>query len=147
MKAYNNPQTEKYLTVNELKDAVSSQKLKKSSGYDERSFNIIKKLFLHILNASLQNEIFSNAFTIARVTPLYKNGNNLNLQNYRPISVLTYFSKILEKVMYNRLYKYLSDNNILYRKQFGFQGKLLTEPVIMQLFDQINCNFEKFFIH
>ena len=144
MEAYNNPQTEKYLTVNELKDAVSSQKLKKSSGYDERSFNIIKKLFLHILNASLQNEFFSNVFNIARATPLYKNGNNLNLQNYRPISVLTYFSKILEKVMYNRLYKYFSDNNILYRKQFGFQGKLLTEPVIMQLFDQINCNF---FIH
>ena len=144
MEAYNNPQTEKYLTVNELKDAVSSQKLKKSSGYDERSFNIIKKLFLHILNASLQNEIFSNVFNIARATPLYKNGNNLNLQNYRPISVLTYFSKILEKVMYNCLYKYFSDNNILYRKQFGFQGKLLTEPVIMQLFDQINCNF---FIH
>ena len=45
--------------------------------------------------------------------------------------------------MYNRLYKYLSDNNILYRKQFGFQENHSTEHAIMQLADQINCSFEK----
>ena len=45
--------------------------------------------------------------------------------------------------MYNRLYKHLKDNNILYRKQFGFQEKHSTEHAIMQLVDQINCSFEK----
>ena len=45
--------------------------------------------------------------------------------------------------MYNRLYKHLSDNNVLYRKQFDFQEKHSTEHAIMQLVDQINCSFEK----
>ena len=45
--------------------------------------------------------------------------------------------------MCNRLYKHLSDNNILYRKQFGFQEKHSTEHAIMQLVDQVNCSFEK----
>ena len=45
--------------------------------------------------------------------------------------------------MYNRLYKHLSDNNVLYGKQFGFQEKHSTEHAIMQLVDQINCSFEK----
>ena len=48
-------------------------------------------------------------------------------------SVLPCFSKILEKIMYKRLYKHLSDNNVLYRKQFGFQEKHSTERAIMQL--------------
>ena len=45
--------------------------------------------------------------------------------------------------MYNRLYKYLTDNNILYKKQFGFQTRHSTEHAIIQLVDQINSNFEK----
>ena len=49
--------------------------------------------------------------------------------------------------MYNRHYKHLSDNNIPYRKQFGFQEKHSTEHAIMQLVDQINCSFEKIFIY
>ena len=60
---------------------------------------------------------------MVRVTPLLKNRSNSDLENYRPISALPCFSKILAKIMYNRLYKHLSDNNIHYRKQFGFQEK------------------------
>ena len=45
--------------------------------------------------------------------------------------------------MYNRLYKYITDNNILYKKQFGFQTGHSTEQSIIQLVDQINSNFEK----
>ena len=52
-------------------------------------------------------------------------------------------NKILERIMYSRLYKYLTDNNILYKKQFGFQTRHSTEHAIIQLVDQINSNFEK----
>ena len=45
--------------------------------------------------------------------------------------------------MYNRLYNHLSDNNALYRKQFGFQENQLTEHSIVRLVDKINCSFEK----
>ena len=101
------------------------------------------KPLLHIFNVSLQNGTFPDELKIARVTPLFKNGSDSDLGNYRPISVLPCFSKILEKIMYNRLYKHLSDNNVLYKKQFGFQEKHSTEHAILHLVDQINCSFEK----
>ena len=98
---------------------------------------------LHIFNLSIQSGIFLDELKIASVTPIFKGGENWNLRNYRPLSVLACFSKILERIMYNCLYKYLTDNNILYKKQFGFQTEHSTEQAIIQLVDQINSNFEK----
>ena len=65
------------------------------------------------------------------------------MSNYRSISVLPCFSKILERVMYNRLYKYLTTGKVLYSKQFGFQTGLSTEHGIVKLVDQIYKSFEK----
>ena len=92
---------------------------------------------MHISNLSLETVIFPDTFKIAKVTPLFKGGENYELGNYRPISVLPCFSKILEKIMYNRLYKYLTDNSILYKKQFGFQEGHSIEHAVVQLTDQI----------
>ena len=80
---------------------------------------------------------------IARVTPIFKSGDNALLTNYRPISVLPCFSKILERIMYNRLYKFLSENNLLYEKQFGFQANHSTDHAIIQLVDEIHNSFNK----
>ena len=99
------------------------------------------KPLLHVVNVSLQNGNLPDELKIARVTPLFKNGSDSNLGNYRPISVSPCFSKILD--MYNCLYKHLSDNNVLYRKQFGIQEKHSTDHAIMQLVDQINCSFDR----
>ena len=151
MEAYNITQPENDLTVSELKDTFFSLKLKKSRGYNEVSFNVIKKCFgslrkpvLHILNASLQNQTFPDELKIARVAPLFKNGSYLDLGNYGQISVLPCFSKILEKILYKHLYKHFSDNILLlYRKNLGFQEKHSTEHAIMRHVDQINCSFEK----
>ena len=63
--------------------------------------------------------------------------------NYRLISVLPRSSKILEKIMYNRLYLYLTENNLLYNKQFGFQKRHSTDHAILQLADQIHEMFNK----
>ena len=97
---------------------------------------------LHIFNLSLQTGIFPDKLKIARVTPLFKGGENYELGNYRPISVLPCFSKILEKIVYNRLYKYLTDNSMLYKKQFGFQEGHSTEHAIVQLVHEIRNSFE-----
>ena len=150
LKTFNANQPEHNLTVNELKDAFFSLKLNKSPGYDEISFNVIKTCFgslhkplLHIFNQSLQSGIFPDKLKIARVTLLFKKGSDSELGNYRPISVLPCFSKILEKIMYNRLYKHLKEKDILYKKQFGFQQKHSTEHAILQLIDQVNNSFER----
>jgi len=62
-----------------------------------------------------------NTFKIAKVIPIYKKGDKSSIENYRPISLLSVFDKILEKLMYGRLYNYLRDNNISYDYQFGFR--------------------------
>ena len=96
-----------------------------------------------IFNLSLEQAIFPDDLKIARVTPVFKAGNENEVGNYRPISILPCFSKILERIMYNRLFKYLTTNEILYKKQFGFQEGHSTEHAIMQLIDNINNSFEK----
>ena len=56
--------------------------------------------------------------------------------------MLPCFSKVVEKIMYNRPYKYLTDNSILYKKQCGFQEGHSTENAIVQLVDQIRNSIE-----
>ena len=71
------------------------------------------------------------------MTPSYKTGYSSDKSNYRPVSFLLCFSKILERLMYNRLHKCLEENNILYEKQFGFQSGYSTNYAIVQLVDKI----------
>ena len=115
------------------------------------NFNVIKKCFgelceplKYLFNLLIVNRIFPDDLKIAKVTPIYKADNNVsNVSNYRPISAPPCFSKILERIMYNRLQKYLKDQNILYDNQFGFQTGHSTDHGIAQLVDQIYEAFEK----
>ena len=91
----------------------------------------------------MANGVFPDKLKIARVTRIFKKGNNTLVTNYRPISVLPCFSKLLEHIMYNRLYKFLVENNILYEKQFGFQNAHSTEHAILQLVNQITEAFSQ----
>ena len=95
----------------------------------------------------MEKEIFPDELKIARVTPIYKTGDENDFGNYRLISVLPCFSKMLERIMYKRLYNHLSQNHMLYPKQFGFQKSHSTEHAIIQLIDQINSSFEKIILH
>ena len=79
---------------------------------------------------------------IAKVTPVFKGGDNTDLNNYRPISALPCFSKILERLMYNRICKHLSHSKMLYPKEFGFQKSHSTDHTLLQLVDQIYESFE-----
>ena len=102
------------LSINELKETFFSLITNKSPGYSDINFHVVKKCFgeineplKHFSNLSLENGIFPEKMKIAKVIPLFKNGERENIANYRPISVLPCFSKVLEHIMYNRLYKYL----------------------------------------
>ena len=104
----------KPLSMNELKDAFYSLKRNKSPGYDDISYNVSKKCFgslceplKYLFNLSSEKGVFPDDLKIAPVTPIYKGEDSSDISNYRPISVLPCFSKILERIMYNRLYKYL----------------------------------------
>ena len=84
-----------------------------------------------MFNLSNVKGIFPDDLKIAKVTSIYKSDNSSNVSNYRPISVLLFFSK------------YLKDQNILYDKQFGFQTGHSTDYATAQLVDQIYEAFNK----
>ena len=86
---------------------------------------------------------FPDKLKIPRLVPLYKAGDPANISNYRYISVLPCFSKMLERIMYNRLYKYLTTEKILYSKQFGFQRGHSAEHAIVKLANQIYESFKR----
>ena len=63
----------------------------------------------HIFNISLQTRVFPDGVKIARIIPLFKNGNINDFTNYRPISLLSQFSKILEKIFHNRMMSFIEE--------------------------------------
>ena len=137
------------LTPDELEKAFKSLKSNKSPGIDEIDVNVIKEIFdiikpilQHIFNLSILEGKFPDELKIAKVTPVFKAGDKTDPGNYRPISVLSCLSKILEKIMYNRLYDYLTKNNILFKKQFGFQKNHSTEHALLELISEISESFE-----
>ena len=74
---------------------------------------------------------------------MFKSGAKYNVSNYRPISILPVFSKVLERIMYNGVYNHLDSKGLIYEKQFGFQRSNSTEHVILQLTRDITSSFEK----
>ena len=74
---------------------------------------------------------------IAKVIPIFKSGNKNIFNNYRPISILPAFSKILEKVMANKLMNYMESNNLFYQHQYGFRPKHSTIHPIIHLLNKI----------
>ena len=78
---------------------------------------------------------------IARVIPLFKSDNCMLVINYRTVSVLPFFSKILEKIMYNRILAFINKHNLLYKFQFGFRGKHGTDIALIVLVAKIMSAF------
>ena len=113
-------------------------KQNKSPGYDNISSKIIKltaknisEPLTHIFNTTFLTGIIPDKLKIALVTPIFKTNENNKFKNYRPISVLSCFSKLLEKLMYKRLIKFIEKNKILSKHQYGFRQNRSTELAII----------------
>ena len=104
----------------EQNNAFFSSKLNESPDYDIVSFKVVKKCFGSFHEPLIEPGTFPDELKIARLTLLFKNGSNLDLENYTPISFLYCFSKIFEKIVNSHLYKHLHGSNILHRKKFDF---------------------------
>ena len=116
------------ITPGEIISIISQMKGKSSSGHDNISSKLIKSLkgeiafLLSILiNNSLVNGIVPASMKIAKVLPLYKAKDRQLLSNYRPISLLPTLSKVLEKVVHNKLCRFLKLHDILFESQYGFR--------------------------
>ena len=84
--------------------------------------NILAKSLWDIFNASTESKIFPQDFETAKVTPIIKGGITDDVSNYRPISVLSTIARIFEKLLHSHLYEFLTENDILGNRQWGFRS-------------------------
>ena len=80
---------------------------------------------------------------LAKIIPLHKKGDTHDMSNYRPISILPIFAKILEKIIYNRLYDFLQNKDILNDEQFGFRKQYSTSLAMFNLTESVLKEMEK----
>ena len=90
-----------------------------------------------IFNMSLSSGTVPDELKTAKIVPLFKKDNPECIENYRPVALLSIFAKLLERLMYNRLYEFLTKNNILIIEQFGFRKNYSTSLSIMCFSDYI----------
>jgi hypothetical protein len=88
-------------------------------------------------NRSLFTGIFPTRLKYSQVYPIYKKGERSEMSNYRPISILTSFSQVFEKVIFNRLHTHISVNNILDADQYGFRRNCSMETATFNLINNI----------
>jgi len=90
-----------------------------------------------LCNKTITTRTFPTRLKYSHVVPIYKKGDKHEQSNYRPISLLTSFSKIFEKVIYNRLYDHVTRHTILAKEQFDFRNNYSTEKAIYHLTNNI----------
>ena len=98
---------------------------------------IIVPLLVSIFNLSFSTGQFPDLMKLAKVIPIFKIGLRSDVNNYRPISLLPIFSKLLEKLMHKRLYSFLDLNKVIYNSQFGFQKNRSTSHSLIEIVEQI----------
>ncbi|XP_065642758.1 uncharacterized protein LOC136074378 [Hydra vulgaris] len=130
-------QMDNYNGSNEIYSKLSFQEFE--SNIVIEYFEQLKDILFKVYGASIHQGVFPNRLKIAKVTPILKEGDQKNISNYRPISVLCTFSKILERIMKN----YFLSNNLLYVNQFGFKISNSTEHAVIQFVREISNSFEK----
>ncbi|XP_065639571.1 uncharacterized protein LOC136072316 [Hydra vulgaris] len=140
----------KELKIDEFENAINSIKINKSPGVDDISSNIvanvssqIRKPIFEIFKSSIKTGTVPDKLKVAKIIPIFKTGETFQINNYRPISILPIFSKILERIIYNRLYEYLIQNKLLDKKQFGFQSQHSTEHAVLDIVNSISDSFNK----
>ena len=119
-------------------------KPKDSMGHDDIRMWVLSRIaphvakpLGHIFNLSLSTDIIPSELNIAKVIPLFKNGNNLDFSNYRPISLVSQFSKVLDRLFNERLQQFLSTNNILSNSQYGYRAHMSTVHAALELTESI----------
>ena len=123
------------VTCEEIKKVISGLN-EGASGYDEVSAKCLKSIsigiiepLVYLINLSFNQGVFPSELKIAKVCPLYKANDPMLFSNYRPISLLPIFSKIFERLMYNRLLKFLKKKTP-YKHQYGFPENHSTYMVL-----------------
>ena len=132
------------VTHQSVLECLSRLKSKKITGNDKISTSLLKEIMpsvlnpiVHLFNLSLKTGYIPDHYKQAKVIPIYKSLDKEDFTNYRPLSLLSTFSKLLEKLVSKQIFRFLHKYEILYEHQCGFQPKHDTTQPILQLLDKI----------
>lgn len=134
----------------EISKHILNLKDKRSVGYDSIPISFIKSnidyfsnLISNDINESFLNGVFPSCLKKSIVTAIFKKGDKFDPSNYRPISLLSAFSKVYESVIKCRLEKYLYENKIIDPRQFGFKKRSSTTSAGISLIDHLIFNINR----
>lgn len=135
----------------EVMEVIKSLKCSKSAGIDEISSSLLRDCaaeltapLVHLINFSFVSGKFPSSLKLAVIKPFYKKkGSRNECNNYRPISILSSFSKVLEKVFLRRLDTFLSSHNIIHVNQFGFRSNSSTLHAVFSLVTEISRSLDR----
>ena len=121
----------------------------KGTGLDKISGRLIRECadlispyICHIFNSSLVNNKVPDDWKISRVTPLFKRGKRSNMNNYRPISIISVVAKVFERLVYDQLSNYLTEYGILTQSQSGFRKFHSTVTALLEATDSWALNID-----
>ena len=134
----------RYVSATCISEQLKRLKRNKSCGIDSLPPNLLKDsaneityALTYLVNLSLSTATFPSEWKMAKVTPVFKLGNKTDIENYRPISILSVISKVMEREVHSQLYNYLEEGKLISDFQFGFRKGKSTEQVILTLLDNI----------
>ena len=136
------------ITSNEVLNAIADLKNNGKGANTISSLAIknnkhtLSEILSHIFNNCISDGYFPSELKEGCITPIYKGGQKTELNNYRPVCSLLPFSKIFERILYDRMINYIDKHNILSKKQFGFRKGLSTENAIINFIDKIYTGLE-----
>ena len=134
-------------TPHEVFSTIKKFKNKKSSINNipivvfKRISHIISPMLSELFNESIDSGVFPDKLKTGRVVPLFKEGDTTDILNYRPISTLTIYSKIFEKLVHKRLISFISKYSLIKPNQFGFQTNKCTSDAIVDFLENIYDSF------
>ena len=135
--------TEVQSMINTLDEAKSADSYDLPPKLIKLSSDSILTPLTHLVNASFSSGYYPKLLKYAKVIPIYKSKSPYEVSNYRPISLLPYFNKICEKLMFKRLINFIEENKIIYEHQFGFQKGKSTSQAILDMSTKIVNASEK----
>ena len=132
-----------HISNEEILDIINSLENKSTgpSSIPLKLLSLIPDLIIiplaYIINMSLRTGEYPDLLKLVKVIPIHKGGSTQDVNNYRPISLLSIFDKIIEKIMHKRLYSFLEKHNILIHNQFGFRKNNSTVYALEQITEMI----------
>ena len=126
----------------------------KATGLDNISARLIRECadiisgpLCDLFNKSLMSSIFPDDWKCARVTPLFKQCEPFDLNNYRPISVMPVVAKVFERIVYDQLYNFLNSEEIISKQQSGFRSLHSTVTLLLEATDSWAFNIDRGFVN